>query len=150
TMGTYFLGQARNYDKAVDNFAQLVKSYPADGAGHNNLAIAYFSRLEFQKALEEGRLLRDIYPKKPLYRSNYALYAMYAGEFETAATEAGELIKEDKTIYKAYLPIAMAALMAGAPAEARAEYAKMADADTGTIGESFNRIAVADLSMYEG
>ncbi len=148
TMGTYFLGRARNYDKAIDNYEQLVRLYPADGAGHNNLAIAYFSRLDFRKALEEGGRVRDIYPKKLLYRGNYALYAMYAGDFQTATSTAAEVIKEDPKYFKAYLPLAMSALVTGSTADAGAAYDRMATAGPG--GASLAAIGRADLAMYEG
>ncbi len=95
TYGGYYIGIARNYDKAIETYEQLVAKYPADSAGYNNLAIAYFSTLNFAKALEYGRKAIDIYPKTFKYRSNYALYAMYAGDFKTAAETAQALIKED-------------------------------------------------------
>ena len=95
TFGGYYIGIARNTDKAIETYEQLVAKYPADSAGYNNLAIAYFNTLNFAKALEYGRKAIDIYPKTYKYRSNYALYAMYAGDFKTAAATAQELIKED-------------------------------------------------------
>ena len=43
--------------------------------------MTHFSLLHFGKALEYGRKAIEIYPKTYKYRSNYALYAMYAGDF---------------------------------------------------------------------
>jgi tetratricopeptide (TPR) repeat protein len=148
TQGTYFLGRQKNYDKAIDNFEQLVKAYPADGAGHNNLAVAYFNRLEFSKALSEGARVREIYPNKLLYHANHALYAMYAGEFAKAATEAASLVAKDPSYVKAYLPLAVAALIDGQPEAARDAYARMATAGPG--GASLAAIGLADQAMYEG
>jgi predicted Zn-dependent protease len=165
TQGTYFLGVAKNYDKAIDNYQQLVKKYPADGAGNNNLAIAYFGKLDFKNALEYGRRVRDIYPRRSLYRGNFALYAMYAGDFPTALKEATALLKDDPTYYKAYLPIAMSALRDGKAADAREAYAKMATVNkpkddspaavaaakkANAIGASMAALGLADLAISEG
>ena len=121
TFGGYYLGIARNYDKAIETYEELVAKYPADSAGHNNLAIAYFSLLNFAKALEYGRKAIEIYPKTFKYRSNYALYAMYAGDFSRPPpTTAQELIKEDPKFDVPYLPLAMEALAAGRSRRARA------------------------------
>ena len=42
------------------------------------------------KALSEGRRAIEIYPKNVPQRNNVGLYAMYAGQFETAIAEAWE------------------------------------------------------------
>jgi tetratricopeptide (TPR) repeat protein/tRNA A-37 threonylcarbamoyl transferase component Bud32 len=159
TQGTYFLGVAKNYDKAIDNYRQLVSKYPADGAGHNNLANAYFGKLDLKNALAEGERVRDIYPKRPLYRGNLALYAMYASDFTSATKEASALLKDDPTYYKAYLPLAMAAIRDGRIDEARAAYDGMAKAPAALANPSPTAVApaasasvmgLADLAMYEG
>ena len=38
TLGLYYAAVSLNYDKAIENYAQLVEKFPADGAGHNNLS----------------------------------------------------------------------------------------------------------------
>ena len=43
--------------------------------------MTHFSLLHFGKALEYGRKAIEIYPRTYRYRANYALYAMYAGDF---------------------------------------------------------------------
>ena len=146
TLGAYYLNVAGNYEKAIENFEALVQRYPADGAGHNNLAIAYFGTLNFPKALEEGRRVLEVYPKSVLYRSNYSLYAMYAGDFATAAAE-GRKVAETKD-FLAYLPISMAALAGDKPAEAVTAYEEART--TGPLGESLAAIGLADVAMYQG
>lgn len=147
-LGVYYSLVARNYDKARETFEQLVEAYPADGAGHNNLAVAYFRKREFKKALEEGRRVLQIYPKSPLYRSNFALYAMYAGDFDTATTVGRELVDEGQAAYDTYLPLAMAALAAGDRDATEAAYASMAGA--GESGESLAITGRADLALFDG
>jgi serine/threonine protein kinase/tetratricopeptide (TPR) repeat protein len=146
--GAYFTLYARNYDKAIDTYSTLVKEYPADGAGHNNLAVAYFRRLEFSNALEEGRKVLQTYPNSPLYRTNLALYGMYAGDFSSAATDARKLVDEGVANFDAFLPIAVSGVAAGRPDEARAAYERMRQVDSG--GASLASIGVADLLLYEG
>ena len=146
TLGTYYLGVARNYDKAIENYSTLVKLYPAD-RGHGNLALAYFYIRDFPKALEEGRRAVELYPKSVRFRTNNALYAMYAGDFATAAAEGGRVIDQAPHSETAYLPLAMAALATAKPAEARDAYMRMARA--GTPGASLANIGLADLAMYE-
>lgn len=148
TLGAYYVAIAGDYEKAIENYSTLVEKFPADGAGHNNLAVAYFATLEFSKALEEGRRVLDIYPKSVLYRYNYALYAMYAGDFARAAAEAQRTIELNPNTPKAYLALAMAALAGGKPAEARAAYERAAA--TGPRGASLASIGLADLAMFEG
>ena len=94
TQGTYFFAIARNYEKAIDNYEQLVKAYPTDSSGLNNLAVAYFMVLRFPDALEAGRRTLAVYPKNVLFRNNSALYAMYASDFETALKESEPLLRD--------------------------------------------------------
>jgi tetratricopeptide (TPR) repeat protein len=148
TFGGYYLAIARNYDKAIETYEELVAKFPSDSAGFNNLAVTHFSLLHFGKALEYGRKAIEIYPKTYKYRANYALYAMYAGDFSTAATYAQALISEQPKIDVAYLPLAMEALTSGDSARARATYQQAAGA--GESGASVSAIGLADVAMYEG
>ena len=148
TFGGYYIAITRNPDKAIETYEQLVAKYPADSAGYNNLAIAYFNALNFSKALEYGRKAIEIYPKTYKYRSNYALYAMYAGDFKTAAETAQPLINDDPNGDVPYLPLAMEALAAGDVPRARRVYQQATQA--GNSGVSLSAIGIADIAMYEG
>src|SRR6476469_7841542 len=81
-------------------------------------------------------------------RMNYALYAMYAGDFPTAATEAASVIKQDPGVYRAYMPVAMAALAKADFDGARQAYATMAA--SGVPGASLASLGLADLALYRG
>jgi len=148
TFGVYYLNIARNYDKAIENFGSLVEKYPADGAAHNNLALAHFYQLQFSEALAQGKRVIEIYPRSPLYRYNYALYAMYAGDFLTAASEGRKALETNPNLQKAYLAIAMASLADGKIDEARSTYERARGA--GPRGVSLAAIGLADLAMYQG
>ena len=148
TFGVYYLNVARNYENAIENFGSLVAKYPADGAAHNNLALANFYLLRFDEARAEGKRVIDIYPRSGLYRYNYALYAMYAGDFSTAASEGRTALETNPNLQKAYLAIAMAALAGGKFDEARSAYEDARGA--GPRGVSLAAIGLADLAMYQG
>jgi tetratricopeptide (TPR) repeat protein len=150
TLGLYYMSVTGNYASAVQSFGELVEKYPADAAGHNNLAVAAFMTLDFQKASEEARQLLEIYPNSELYRSNYALYAMYSGDFETAATVANELIVDNPGYGTSYLPLAISHIASGDYAAARAAYDAMARADSSHHRESLATLGLADLAMYSG
>jgi tetratricopeptide (TPR) repeat protein/tRNA A-37 threonylcarbamoyl transferase component Bud32 len=148
TRGTYFLAVTQNHEKAIEEYANLVRLYPADRVGHNNLAFAYFATLNFAKAREAGARAVALAPSNVTIRNNSALYAMYAGDFDTAAREAEEVIKLDASFWKSYLPIAMAALISGDQDAARDAYARMAKTDA--VGASVAPRGMADLHMYYG
>ncbi|HEY3044634.1 MAG TPA: protein kinase, partial [Vicinamibacterales bacterium] len=147
TLGVYYGTASRNYEKAIENFETLTRLYPADGAGHNNLAMAYFSTLDFQKALQEGRRVREIYPNLMLYRGNYALFAMYASDFASASDEASRIVADDPKYYPAYLPLAVAAGIRNDFAGARDAYDRMAT--FGDAAASTAAIGLADLALYQ-
>ena len=146
--GAYYSLVTRNFITARDTYKQLVKEYPADGAGQNNLAVMSFQTLQFKEALDAGRLVRQIYPNNPLYRSNYALYAMYAGDFPQASAEAAKLVKDGLASYDTYLPLAISAIAEGKLDAARDAYAEMAKADE--TGRSLAAVGLADLALAQG
>jgi eukaryotic-like serine/threonine-protein kinase len=148
TLGIYYIRMAQNYDKAIENFSTLIRLYPSDRGGHVNLALAYFYTRNFSKALEEGRRSVEVGSKDLMNRTNYALYAMYAGDFKTAATEAQKVIAQDPAVYRAYFPLAIAALASGDAAMARSAYERMAK--SGTAGASLAGLGLADIALYQG
>ncbi len=148
TLGVYYLGIAKNYEKAIETYEALARLYPTDLAAHNNLAYAYFSLLNFAKAREEGDKARRLYPKNVLIGNNFALYAMYAGDFAGSADQARKLIEQEPSFFKNYLPLAIAALASGDGAAALDAYSKMAE--TGSVGASLAGIGLPDALIYQG
>jgi eukaryotic-like serine/threonine-protein kinase len=147
TRGTYYLAIAHDNERAIENFTTLVTKYPADLAGHNNLAIAYFGTLRFPEALAEARRAIELYPKSLKFRGNYALFAMYASDFKTAADSARAIINDTPSFVFAYLPLAMDALAAGHVDAAKAVYSRAATIDA--EGASLAAIGLADIALYE-
>jgi tetratricopeptide (TPR) repeat protein len=148
TLGAYYLAIAENYEQAAQNYAEMVKAFPADSIGHNNLALASFMMRDFAKANEEGRKAVELAPQNLSFRTNYALYAMYAGDFERAATDGAALAKQRSTLHKAFLPIAVAAVARNDIAAASAAYDEMAKASPS--GASLAALGHADLALYAG
>ena len=148
TLGLYYMAVSHNYQKAIESYEALVSAYPADGAGHNNLAVAYFSTLNFKRAMQEGLRVLEIYPTRLLYMQNFALYAMYAGEFDLAEARAREVIDEDPSRYYAWIPVAIASLARGDFDASIAAYEAMAA--TGERGAAHANLGLADVAMYRG
>lgn len=147
TLGSYYLGPGANDEQAVENYKLLVDKYPFDGPGLNNLAVAYFRVLDFKRAAAQVQTAASVYPNSVNYRTNVALFAMYASDFTTAVTEAKKAIALG-AFDKSYLPIAIAALAAGKPDEARAAYDDMAKVST--RGASIASMGRADAAMFLG
>ena len=145
TLGLYYAVANQDYDKAVDAFQELVDSYPADTAGYNNLAVASFQTLDFDAAQAAGAKALKHYPQSVLYRANYALYAMYAGDLETAAVDARNVIIINPDYPIAYLPIAIHAALNNQIEEARDAYEGMRKADPSRADHG-----LADLDIFSG
>ena len=148
TLGLYYMAVSRNYPKAIESYSALVEKYPADGAGHNNLAVAYFATLNFERALAEGQSVLEIYPKNLFYQQNFALYAMYAGKFDVAEERAKKVIETDDGRYYAWLPVAIANLSRDDIEAAQSSYQSMAA--TGDPGASLAKLGLADIELYRG
>jgi tetratricopeptide (TPR) repeat protein len=147
TRGTYYV-TVRNYEKAIEDFSELVKQYPSDTAGHANLAIAYLNSRNIPRALEEGRQAIAIYPKNVSQRNNVAIFALHGGDFEMAAREAKAALEINPTFAKAFVTLALSELAQGRPAQAAEFYQRLEK--TGAWGASYAAMGWADLALYEG
>ncbi|MCZ6560449.1 MAG: tetratricopeptide repeat protein, partial [Gammaproteobacteria bacterium] len=148
TLGLYYVAVAGDYQKAVESYQALVDKYPADNTGHNNMAISYYFMLDFRKAMEAAGRGLEIYPNNKTVISNYALFAMLAGEFEIGATKAEELLAVDPGMWKVWLPIAMARMANGDIDGAKSAYESMAMA--GERGAPFANLGLADIALLVG
>jgi len=147
TRGGYFL-TLRDYEQAIEQFKTLVEKFPADAAGRNNLAVAYFYKRDMSKALVEGQQFVSLYPNIVAARNNVALYAMYAGNFETARVEAEKTLQLMPSFVKGYVVTALSDLALGRNDNAARTYEKMAALSS--QGASLAATGLADLKMFEG
>ena len=152
-LGTYFLLIREDYDNALRTISDYVELAPLSSAGINNLAVAAFYTLDFERAKQVGERLVDVFPRNSLYLSNLALYAMYAGDFDTAASHARQVIQNDPSYGYAYLPLAVAALEDRAPQRALDLYKEMAATDLGVRNggaQAIATIGAVDVELYLG
>ena len=147
TRGNYYI-LVHNHLKAIEEYQQLLERYPADSAGHNGLAFAYFLARDMERALAEGRLGAEIYPKFVPARSNLALYALYAGDFAAAEKEALTVIEQNPAYMKAYVALALSRVGQGRLDEAVDTYHRLEGVSA--RGVSFAAMGTADVALYEG
>jgi Flp pilus assembly protein TadD len=144
TRAGYYL-MTGDYQQCVKEFGDLIASYPADVAAHNNLALCWVNLRNFPKALEEMREVVQILPKRALYRVNLALYSNYASEFQAGEREARTIQEPD---VKALLALAFAQLGQGQLAQATATYQTLGTIDA--LGASIAASGLGDLARLEG
>ena len=148
TLGTYYLGVSRNYDKAIENYTEVLRRWPADSVATTNLAYAYFFALDFPNAAKVGRQAVQLDPGNVTARNNLALFAMYASDFDGSVTEANKVIELNKTYEKPYLVLAASAMSRGDVAAVREVYDRMSA--TGPAGATLATAGRADLELFEG
>ncbi len=142
--GLYYLTTG-DYPQCVKEYGDLIAAYPADVAGHNNLALCSTYLRDLPKALGEMRRVVTMLPKRDLYRVNLALYSNYAGEFQDAEREARAIQAPD---VKALTALAFAQLGQEQPAQALATYQRLPA--IGPLGASVAAAGLGDLAAYEG
>jgi tetratricopeptide (TPR) repeat protein/predicted Ser/Thr protein kinase len=147
TRGAYYLME-RDYDKAIEQFKALEKQFPADSAGIGNLALAEFYARNMTGAVEDERRVVAIYPDNVLYLNNYGLFAMYAGDFDTAIRESERLLELNPGFEKAYICLGISQLARGDETAAADAYKKAAPLSA--WGASASAVGLADMALYQG
>src|SRR5260370_22344117 len=87
--GLYY-GTSGNWQKCAEEYTQLVKAYPGDNIGHNNLAICLSQLRNLPKAIEEARLDNEIHPNT-LAHLTIAMFLSFSGDFQGGELEACEV-----------------------------------------------------------
>ena len=131
--------------QCVKEYGELIAQYAADAVAHNNRALCLSKLRNMREAVDEMRRAVQILPKRAPFRGNLAVYADYAGDFQTAEREAGTL-QEPTDL--ATLALAFARLGQGQLPEATATYQKLAT--IGARGGSWAASGMGDLALYEG
>jgi eukaryotic-like serine/threonine-protein kinase len=144
--GYYLL--MRNEPKAMEELSLLVSQFPADTAGHANLAFAYFLSRDMTRALAEQKRALVISPHSILQRNNYSMYALYDGDFDTALREAQSILQENPKFEQAMRTSALAELGLGNTKAAQADYEKLQTISS--YGASIAATGLADLDLYQG
>ncbi len=148
TLGSYYLGVALNYEKAVETYEALVEQFPADEVAHANLSLAYLYTGDVPRAIEQVREVLELNPRSTSDRYNLAIQSVYAGDFAGALTEADRAIEDSPTYEQPYLPRALATFYQGDLDGARAIYEEVEQ--LGPDGASLGRLGRADLFLARG
>jgi eukaryotic-like serine/threonine-protein kinase len=131
--------------KCVEEYGTLLQRYPSDTGAYNNMADCLVRLRNMPKALEEVRRAVAILPKRATYRLNDSTYSAYAGDFQTAAKEAGVTLQLVPGFSWGFGAQAFANLGQGQLAPATKEYEEVGKTDT-----SYAAAGLADLAIYEG
>jgi tetratricopeptide (TPR) repeat protein len=144
TRGFYYR-VAGDWQQCVKEYGELVARYAADPVGHNQRALCLSKLRDMRGAMAEMQKVVALLPKRVLFRDNLALYANYAGDFETAEKEARTV--EEPDMY-ATLALALAQTGKGLLTEAADTYRKLAAINE--QGASFSASGLGDLAVYAG
>ena len=145
--GVYYIWTG-NWQKCIEEFSELMKQYPADNIGQNNLASCFASMENMPRAMDEGRRAVQLAPKDVMARNNFALYACYAGDFQTCEREGREVQRLSPLLEEAYLILAYAQLGQGQLPQATETYQKLQKVSA--RGASLAASGLANLAIYEG
>jgi tetratricopeptide (TPR) repeat protein len=134
-----------DYQSCVKEYGELIVRYPADAVAHNQRALCLSKLRNFPQALSEMNRAVQILPKHIVLRGNLALYADYAGDFQTAEKEVRAIPEPE-----AYgtLALAYSQLGQGLMSQAVMTYEKLAT--QGALGASFASSGLGHVAVYEG
>src|SRR6185369_3899432 len=140
-----FFALTGDEQKCAEEYGALISRFAADTAAHNNLAICSKNLRNLPKAVEEMQRAVAILPKRARYRGSLALYAAYAGDFQTAEREALETQKLNASYTPAFRGLSFAQLGQGRLTDVAdtIEALRQVDAELGATG-------LADLYLYQG
>jgi eukaryotic-like serine/threonine-protein kinase len=144
--GFYYAANG-NWQKCVEEYSELVKVYPADNIGHNNLATCYSQLRNWPKAVDEAR--EDVKLRANAEGlQNLSLFSSYGGDFPGGEREARQLQQLMPNFEYGYLALAFAQLGQGQLSQAAESYKKLATLSP--LGSSMSASGLADLGLYEG
>ena len=136
-----------DYQQCVKEYGELVARYAADVTGHNQVALCASQLRDMNRAVTEMRQLVKMLPNRILFRDNLALYANYAGDFQTGEQESQTVLAQEPDPF-AMLALGFAQLGQGRLPQARETYEKL-----GAIsarGASLAASGLGDLATLEG
>ena len=145
--GQYYI-RTENWQKCVEEYSELMKQYPADNIGQNNLALCYGRSLNMPKAMEEAQRAVEIAPKDVMTRMNSALYACYASQFDSCERSAREVLKLNDKYEEGFFAVAYAQLGQNQLTQAAETYQTLAKISP--WGASLAASGLANLALYEG
>jgi tetratricopeptide (TPR) repeat protein len=144
--GLYY-SRAESWQRCVEEYSELVKKYPSDNIGHNNLANCYSQLRNWPKAIAEARADVAIHPEAAGL-ANLALFSSYGGDFQSSEREARRLQELMPKFEYGYLAMAFAQMGLGQLPQATESYNKLGSISP--LGASMSTAGLADLDLYAG
>ncbi len=135
--------------EALTRFSELVAEFPADADGRAGLARSAFAVLDFERAAAQAAEFLELVPDSHQYTSDFAIYALYAGDFDVATTRARAILAEDPHHVTAHVVLAATLLVNEDLEGARDVYEQLASAASDDA-VSRAMLGLADLSIYLG
>ncbi len=145
--GLYYV-YTGDLQKCVEEYSALVKAYPSDNLGHNNLSVCYADLHNYPKAIEELQAALQTTPNSAMYHLNISILSTYTSDFEKAEQEARVVLKSNPSFEVGYMALAYAQLGQGHVADAIDTYQSVAKASP--LGASMSASGLADVALYEG
>lgn len=147
TRGAYyfFIG---NYSKCIEEYGALITQFPADNIGHSNLALCYVRLRNMPKALDEMKRAVEVSPNGVVQRGQLSLYYTYAGDFESGAREARDVMKLNPTYDAAFMALADAEIGLGNTNDATETYQQLQK--LGPENASTAALGLAEVAVYSG
>jgi serine/threonine protein kinase/tetratricopeptide (TPR) repeat protein len=134
-----------DYQECVKAYGEVLARYPADTTAHNQRGVCFARLRNMRDAMKEMQEAVRILPKRVVLRSNLALFAAYAGEFETAEQEVRALEEPDD---QAIAALALSQLGRGLLPDAAETYKRLGT--MGDWGASYAVSGLADMALYGG
>ena len=144
--GVYYM-RAENWQKCVEEYSDLVRKYPGDNIGHNNLSLCYSQLRNWPKAIEEAKEDVAINPEAA-GMANLALFSTYGGDFKDGENEARHLQQLMPKFQYGYLALAFAQVEQDQLSQAEETYRKLESVSP--LGASVAAEGFADLNLYQG
>ena len=144
TRGYYYRTIGDN-QKCADEYAELLSRYPADTVAYNQRAGCLYKLRKMRDAQKEMEQAVTLLPNHAGYRTNLALFAALAGNFDAAEAE---IRKVPQPTTSSRLVLAYSQAGRGLVAEASATYQQLAT--MGIPGASSAASGLGDLAIYEG
>jgi tetratricopeptide (TPR) repeat protein len=147
TRASYYVVLGNN-QKCIDEYETLIAKYPSDSIALNNLSVCLSQMRNMPKALERVRQAAAIFPKRPGFRLNIALYTLYGSDFEGGEREARATLELDPNYRTGFIASAFAQLGQGQLQKAAEAYGKLEKLSK--LGASNAAMGMADIALYEG
>jgi len=141
----FFFRVSGDYQGCVKEYGELIARFSADVVGRNQHALCSTQLRNIREAVDEMKGVVTMLPNRAIFRNNLALYANYAGDFQTGEKEA-RIVPQPDTY--ALLALAFAQLGQGQFSQASITYQKLGG--VGAQGASFAASGLGDVAAVEG